>query len=173
MTKNNLELVTSTSNDTFQQGLANVSVANSLNFRLLLGVVFTSQARLPSESWHLQECHRRIIMYNWICNHRFSTVKRRVCPVGTGWTSSWNAENCELVFFFFFFFFKKISLFYFRYRYTFPLHHVTLTYGCNKHIIIQRQFLILWQLLLYKWHSPNFHYCHISHRVSCPLFCGY
>ena len=75
--------------------------------------------------------------------------------------------------FFSFFFFKKISLFYFRYRYTFPLHHVTLTYGCNKHIIIQRQFLILWQLLLYKWHSPNFHYCHISHRGSCPLFCGY
>ena len=53
MKKNNLELVTSTSNNTFQQGLANVSkyqsiesfelalVANCLNFRRSLRVVFT------------------------------------------------------------------------------------------------------------------------------------
>ena len=64
MTKNNLELVTSTSNDTFQQGLANVSVANSLNFRLLLRVVFTlsgyvangklTLARVPSADHHVQ-----------------------------------------------------------------------------------------------------------------------
>ena len=170
MTKNNLELVTSTSNDTFQQRLANVSVANSLNFRLLLRVVFTSQARLPKESWHLQECHRRISCTTEYAITGFPRLKAEFVLLGRVELP----HEMQKIVSWCFFFFNKISLFYFRYRYTLPkLHHVTLTYGCNKHIIIQRQFLILWQLLLYKWHSPNFHYCHISHRVSCPLFCGY
>ena len=121
-----------------------------------LGSFLLSQARLQTQSWLTVIGGPSCTTKNAITDcprlkGEFVLLRRVELPHEMQKIVSW----CVCVSFFFSVF-PKISLFYFRYRYTFSLHHVTLTYGCNKHIIIL-SFSYCGNCC---WHSPNFYLSH-------------
>ena len=185
MTKNNLELVTSTSKDAFQQGVADVSmylcVLSLEKWRWLqkawisddyLGSFLLSQARLQTQSWltviggpssttenAITDCPR--------LKAEFVLLGRVELPHEIQKIVSWCV--CVCVFCFFFSVFPKIACFIFDT----DTHSLYITSRLPMDVTNTLSYSVS-HIVATAVDTAPISICHISrHRVSWPLFCRY